>query len=123
MTKILVVDDNVNNVDLLVKRFSKLGFDCFKAFDGKEAIKVTQEENPDIILMDLQMPVLDGWEATEQIKNLPNHQKTPIIAVSAHTLREGIERAYKNGCDGFIAKPVNFKNLVKTIEKYVVSGK
>jgi two-component system, cell cycle response regulator DivK len=113
--KILYVEDNDDNVYMLKPRLERKGYEVLIAGDGKEGIYLANNKNPDLILMDLQLPVLDGWEATRHLKKDPNTKHIPIIALSALALEEDRNRAIDAGCDDFDSKPVDFDSLMKKI--------
>ena len=105
--KILVVEDNEDNRRILVYRLGKIGdFDIREATNGREAIEAVQGDPPDLVFMDLKMPVMDGWEATRQIRALPGGQGVRIIALTAQAMAGDEERALEIGCDDYLAKPV-----------------
>jgi CheY-like chemotaxis protein len=115
MTKILYVEDNDDNVFMLKPRLERKGYTVIIAADGEAGIALAQREKPDLILMDLELPGIDGWEATRQLKNLPETSSIPVIAVSAHAMSGDRERALAAGCDEFEAKPVALPELLKKI--------
>lgn len=117
MASILVVEDNAMNREVLIRRLKSRGFKTISASDGLEAIKLLETENPDLILMDLRMPNMDGWTATKEIKNNDKTSHIPIIALSANTHEDDVSRALDAGCSYFEAKPLNFKRLIETINK------
>ena len=119
MTSILLVEDNDLNRDMLTRRLQRMGYEVSVALDGKEGVEQAREINPDLILMDLGLPVMDGLEATRQIKSNPDTVSTPVIALTAHTFSTDRENAFAAGCDDFEAKPVNFHQLLMKIEKFV----
>ena len=114
--KILYVEDNDDNVYMLKPRLERKGYEVLIAVDGKEGIYLANNKNPDLILMDLQLPVLDGWEATKHLKKDPNTKHIPIIALSALALEEDRSRAIDAGCDDFDSKPVDFDSLIAKIQ-------
>ena len=119
MTKILYVEDNPDNVYMLMRRLKKKGFELIIAGDGQEGIDKAIEENPDLILMDLSLPTMDGWTATEKIKNIERIKDIPIIALSAHAMPEHRDRAIKAGCSDYDTKPVDIKRLLSKIGQYI----
>ena len=121
MTKILYVEDNDDNVFMLKPRLERKGYTVIIAVDGEAGIALAQRENPDLILMDLELPGIDGWEATRQLKNLPETSSIPVIAVSAHAMSGDRERALAAGCDEFEAKPVAMPELLKKIRTLLSS--
>ena len=119
MTKILYVEDNPDNVYMLTRRLKKKGFELIIAEDGQEGIDKAIEENPDLILMDLSLPTMDGWTATAKIKEIEQVKDIPIIALSAHAMPEHRDRALKAGCSDYDTKPVDIKRLLSKIGQYI----
>tara|TARA_Y100001935_G_scaffold220403_1_gene194110 strand:- start:279 stop:650 length:372 start_codon:yes stop_codon:yes gene_type:complete len=119
MTKILYVEDNPDNVYMLTRRLKKKGFELIIAGDGQEGIDKAIEENPDLILMDLSLPTMDGWTATAKIKEIEQVKDIPIIALSAHAMPEHRDRALKAGCSDYDTKPVDIKRLLGKIGQYI----
>ena len=119
MTKILYVEDNPDNVYMLTRRLKKKGFELIIAGDGQEGIDKAIEENPDLILMDLSLPTMDGWTATAEIKKIDGIKDIPIIALSAHAMPEHRDRAIKAGCSDYDTKPVDIKRLLGKIGQYI----
>jgi CheY-like chemotaxis protein len=120
MTKILYVEDNEDNVYLLKMRLELLeGFEIAVATDGAEAISAVTANSPDIILMDLNIPVISGWEATRRLKADPKTAGIPIIALSAHAMAGDREKALEAGCDEFDTKPIDFDRLLNKMKKLV----
>ena len=119
MTKILYVEDNPDNVYMLTRRLKKKGFELIVAGDGQEGIDKAIEENPDLILMDLSLPTMDGWTATAKIKEIEEVKDIPIIALSAHAMPEHRDRALKAGCSDYDTKPVDIKRLLSKIGQYI----
>ncbi|KAM3098615.1 response regulator [Phormidesmis sp. 146-12] len=116
MPKILLVEDNEINRDMLSRRLSRRGFEVVSAIDGEQGIKVAQAELPDLILMDMSLPVLDGWEATRQIKSVTATQQIPIIALTAHAMSGDREKCLEAGCDDYDTKPVELPRLLEKIQ-------
>lgn len=116
MRKILVVEDNELNRDMLTRRLARKGFEPVVAVDGQQGVAMAQSEHPDLILMDMSLPIIDGWEATRRIKALPETRKIPIIALTAHAMTGDRERALQAGCDDYDTKPVEFPALLGKIE-------
>jgi len=116
MAKILIVEDNEMNLDMLSRRLARHGYDLITAVDGEQAVALAQSEMPDLILMDLSLPVLDGWEATRRIKTMPNTRSIPIIALTAHAMAGDQQKAMRAGADDYDTKPIDFKRLVAKIE-------
>ena len=119
MTKILYVEDNPDNVYMLTRRLKKKGFELIIAGDGQEGIDKAIEERPDLILMDLSLPTMDGWTATAKIKKIEEVKDIPIIALSAHAMPEHRDRAIKAGCSDYDTKPVDIKRLLDKIGQYI----
>ena len=119
MTKILYVEDNPDNVYMLTRRLKKKGFELIIAGDGQEGIDKAVEESPDLILMDLSLPTMDGWTATAEIKKIEGVKDIPIIALSAHAMPEHRDRAIKAGCSDYDTKPVDIKRILSKIVQYI----
>ena len=117
MRKILYVEDNEDNIYMLTRRLKKNGFEIVVARDGEAGIEAVGKENPDLILMDLSLPKLDGWGATKELKNNDKTQHIPIIALSAHAMQEHKESALGAGCNDYDTKPVDFPRLLSKIEE------
>jgi len=115
--KILIVEDNEDNMELLIQMLED-DFDIIKATDGEEAIQIAQEEKPDLILMDLSLPKMDGWEATRRLKENDELRSIPIIALTAHAMPGDREKALSAGCDGYVSKPIEVDKLMKAINPY-----
>ena len=113
--KILYVEDNDDNVEILRRRLGRLGFELLAAVDGVQGIRMALEERPDLILMDLSLPVLDGWEATRRLKAAPETRHIPIIALTSHAMVGERENALAAGCNDFDTKPVEFARLLGKI--------
>ena len=116
MARILLVEDNEMNRDMLSRRLMKRSYEVIMAVDGLEALEVAQASAPDLILMDMSLPVLDGWEATRRLKAMPTTREIPIIALTAHALSGEREKALAAGCDDFDTKPVDFLQLMSKID-------
>jgi CheY-like chemotaxis protein len=124
MIKVLYVEDNDDNLYMLKMRLELLGdFEVLAAEDGEKGCNIALAERPDIILMDLEMPVVDGWEATRRLKSSPQTRDIPIIGLSAHAMAGEREKAMAAGCNEFDHKPVEFDRLVATIRRILASGK
>ena len=119
MRMILFVEDNPDNVYMLSRRLKKKGFELIIAGDGQEGIDKAIEENPDLILMDLSLPTMDGWTATAEIKKIEEVKDIPIIALSAHAMPEHRDRAIKAGCSDYDTKPVDIKRLLSKMGQYI----
>ena len=116
MAKILYVEDNEMNRDMLSRRLQRREHEVLLAFDGKEGLEMMKSEKPEIVLMDMGLPVLDGWEATIQAKADDSINSIPIIALTAHALESDKQKALECGADDFDTKPVDFKRLLEKIE-------
>jgi two-component system cell cycle response regulator DivK len=119
MAKILVVEDNEMNRDMLSRRLMRKGYEVIIALDGEEGVAKAQSEAPDLILMDMSLPVLDGWEATRQLKAGPETHAIPIIALTAHAMAGDREQALAAGCDDYDSKPIEFQRLLDKIEAFL----
>lgn len=115
MTKILLVEDNDMNRDMLTRRMRRRGYEMITASDGAQAIEMAKNDMPDLILMDMSLPVINGWEATRQIKAEPKTQSIPVIALTAHAMEGDRERSLAAGCDDYDTKPINFSQLLHKI--------
>jgi two-component system cell cycle response regulator DivK len=120
MRKILLVEDNELNRDMLSRRLSRSGFRVVAAIDGPEGIRMARAERPDLILMDVALGAMDGWEATLAIKADPRSAPTPIIALTAHALESDRRRSVEVGCADFDTKPVDYPRLLEKIERLLV---
>lgn len=116
MPRILVIEDNEENRDSLSRRLQRRGFEVLLASDGKVGVETAKAEHPDLILMDMNMPLVDGWEATRQIKAEPATAKVPVIALTAHAMAGDKERALAAGCTDYHTKPIEFPKLLAQIE-------
>jgi CheY-like chemotaxis protein len=116
MTKILLVEDNEMNQDMLSRRLLRRGYEVVIAGDGAQGVTMSLSESPDVILMDMSLPILDGWEATRHIKFNPVTRSIPIIALTAHAMAGDRENALAAGCDDYDTKPIDFKRLLGKIE-------
>jgi two-component system, cell cycle response regulator DivK len=121
MTKILLVEDNEMNRDMLSRRLSRRGYEVVMAFDGGSGVAMATTENPDLILMDMSLPVIDGWEATRQIKADPNTKTIPVIALTAHAMSGDREQALAAGCDDYDTKPIDLARLLAKIESILLT--
>lgn len=116
MPRILLVEDNEMNRDMLSRRLERRGYEVVMAVDGGQGVEMARAEAPDLILMDMSLPVLDGWEATRQLKTAPETQSIPIIALTAHAISGDREKAIEAGCDDYDTKPVELPRLLEKIE-------
>ncbi|TMV47005.1 response regulator [Paenibacillus mesophilus] len=112
MHKILLVEDNEMNRDMLSRRLMRKGYQVLEAIDGRQGIEMASNELPDLILMDMSLPEIDGWEATKRIKQSPGTRHIPVIALTAHAMSSDRERALDAGCDDFDTKPVDWNRLL-----------
>jgi CheY-like chemotaxis protein len=115
MSKILLVEDNEYNRDMLTKRLQRAGFAVVAAVDGREGLDMAQSEAPDLIVMDLDLPEIDGWEATRRLKANPATSRIPVIALTAHAMHQDLKKAVESGCNHFETKPVMFTRLLGKI--------
>ena len=113
--KILIVEDNEMNRDMLSRRLLKKGFEIIIAVDGAEGVEKTINEKPDLVLMDMSLPVMDGWEATKNLKANNETAKIPIIALTAHAMAQDKEKALAAGCDDYDTKPIDLNRLLSKI--------
>ena len=116
MPKILLVEDNEMNRDMLSRRLARNGFEVAIAIDGGQGVSMATSEKPDLILMDMSLPVLDGWEATRRVKADPATKSIPVIALTAHAMAEDKEKSLAAGCDDFDTKPVELPRLLAKIQ-------
>ena len=123
MTKILLVEDNEMNRDMLSRRLTRRGFEVIFAVNGQEGVDLAVSERPDIILMDLSLPVLDGWEATRRVKADDATRSVPIIGLTAHAMSGEREKAIEAGCDDYDTKPVEIERLIDKIERLLGAAK
>ena len=119
MSKILIVEDNEMNRDMLSRRLERKGYDVVMAEDGKKGVDMSKSENPDLILMDLSLPVMDGWEATSTIKGDEETNSIPIIVLTAHAMAGDREKALDAGADEYDTKPIDFKRLLGKIKEFI----
>ena len=123
MTKVLLVEDNEMNRDMLSRRLTRRGFDVVFAVDGKQGVALAHSEKPDIILMDMSLPVMDGWEATRCVKADDATRSVPVIGLTAHAMSGDREKAIKAGCDDYDTKPVEIDRLIGKIERLLGAAK
>lgn len=116
MTNILLVEDHELNRDMLSRRLTRKGFRVFTAEDGRQGVELAKKERPDLILMDLSLPVMDGWEAIRILKASEETRAIPVIALTAHAMASDEEKAYESGCDDFDTKPVEMDRLLGKIK-------
>lgn len=116
MAKLLLVEDNEMNRDMLTRRLQRRGYQIVVALNGQEAVALASSEAPDLILMDMSLPILDGWQATRAIKGAEATRGIPVIALTAHALEADRQQAFAAGCDEFETKPVDLEVLVRKVE-------
>lgn len=116
MARILLVEDNEMNRDMLSRRLQRKGYEVAIAVDGGEGVAMATSQRPDLILMDMSLPVLNGWDATRQIKADPALNRIPVIALTAHAMASDREQALAAGCDGYETKPIDLPQLLEKIE-------
>ena len=119
MTRILLIEDNEMNLDMLSRRLERRGYEVLIAVDGAQGIEMVNSDVPDLILMDMSLPVMDGWEATRRLKSDETTQHIPIIALTAHAIAGDREKCLAAGCDEYESKPVKFPRLLAKIEKFL----
>ncbi len=116
MTKILLVEDNEMNRDMLSRRLERKGYEVLIAVDGQEGVNMAKSESPSLILLDMSLPVMDGWEAARQLKAAPETKSIPVLGLSAHAMTPDRDKAIKAGCDDYDTKPVDIKRLLGKIQ-------
>ena len=116
---VLLVEDNEDNLVVYRTILEHVGFKVIEARDGEEGVSRAKENLPDLILMDISIPKMDGWEATQRLKAYENTKAIPIIALTAHALEEDRQKALQAGCDGYLAKPVEPRRVVQEVERFV----
>jgi CheY-like chemotaxis protein len=119
MPKVLLVEDNEMNRDMLSRRLARNGYDVVIAVNGQEGVDMAGREKPDLILMDMSLPVLDGWEATRRLKADPTTASIPVIALTAHAMDSDREKALAAGCDDFDTKPIELPRLLEKMKAFV----
>ncbi len=122
MPKILLVEDNEMNRDMLSRRLLRRGYEVVIAVDGQQGVELAGTTQPNVILMDMSLPVIDGWEATRRIKADPATKAIPVIALTAHAMAGDREQALAAGCDDYDTKPIDLTRLLPKIEKYAGPG-
>jgi two-component system, cell cycle response regulator DivK len=123
MAKVLLVEDNEMNRDMLFRRLSRRGYDVVFAVDGRQGVEMARSERPDIILMDMSLPVMDGWEATRQVKSDDEIRGVPVIGLTAHAMTGDREKVLEAGCDDYDTKPVELDRLIDKIERLLAERK
>ena len=122
MPKLLYVEDNEMNRDMLSRRLQRRGYDVLIAEDGEEGMAKARAEGPDLILMDMSLPVVDGWEATRRLKAAPETRDIPIIGLTAHAMATDRNKCLEAGCDDYDTKPVELTRLLEKIERLIGAG-
>ncbi|HZA67215.1 MAG TPA: response regulator [Geminicoccaceae bacterium] len=122
MPTLLYVEDNEMNRDMLSRRLQRRGFKVLMARDGEQGLATATAEKPDLILMDMSLPVLDGWEATRQLKASPETKGIPIIGLTAHAMATDRDKCLEAGCDDYDTKPVELSRLLEKIERLLGTG-
>jgi len=120
MPKILLVEDNEMNRDMLSRRLQRKGYAVVMAHDGEQGLELARSESPDLILMDISLPKMDGWQVTKFLKSNPKTKGIPVIALTAHALSTDRQKAFEIGCDDYDTKPVEFGRLSEKIEQLLV---
>ena len=123
MARILLVEDNEMNRDMLSRRLQRKGYDVVIAIDGGEGVEMAHSQTPDLILMDMSLPVLDGWEATRRLKAAPETSRIPVIALTAHAMASDREKAIEAGCDDYDTKPIELPRLLEKIEAMLAGAR
>jgi two-component system, cell cycle response regulator DivK len=123
MTRVLLVEDNEMNRDMLSRRLTRRGFEVIFAVNGQQGVELARSERPDIILMDMSLPDLDGWEATRRVKADNATRSVPVIGLTAHAMSGDREKAIKAGCDDYDTKPVELDRLIGKIERLLSAAK
>jgi len=119
MRKILLVEDNEMNRDMLARRLAKKGYEVIIAVNGEDGVELAQSQAPDLILMDMSLPVMDGWEAARQLKASADTQAIPVIALTAHAMAEDRQKALDAGCDDYDTKPIEIARLLGKIQAFL----
>jgi two-component system, cell cycle response regulator DivK len=123
MSRILLIEDNEMNRDMLSRRLMRKGYEVLIAVDGESGVQLAVSEQPDLILMDMSLPVLDGWEATRRIKANPATGHVPVIALTAHAMSGDRDKALEAGCNDYDTKPVDFQRLLQKMEFLLDQGR
>lgn len=122
MPKLLYVEDNEMNRDMLSRRLQRRGYEVLIAVDGEQGLSMAASEKPDVILMDMSLPVVDGWEATRRLKAAPDTQGIPVIGLTAHAMSTDRDKCLEAGCDDYDTKPVELPRLLEKIERLLDAG-
>ncbi|MGB9716457.1 MAG: response regulator [Thermodesulfovibrionales bacterium] len=117
--KILVVDDNNDSRELVVKVLKNKGYEMIEAIDGEEALEKAIAEKPDLILMDISIPKINGYEVTKRLKSIEEFKDTPVVALTAHAMKGDRVKALEAGCEGYISKPINVRELPEQVRSYL----
>ena len=120
---VLLVEDNEDNLVVYRTILEHVGYKVIEARDGEEGVVRARQQHPDLILMDISIPKIDGWDATQRLKSDPDTRDIPIIALTAHALEEDRQKAVQAGCDGYLAKPVEPRRVVQEVERFVGPAK
>lgn len=123
MTRLLLVEDNEMNRDMLTRRLKRKGFEIDAAGDGEQALVMIQKSMPDLVLMDMNLPIKNGWMTCQEIRANPNTEKLPIIALTAHAMAEDKQKALDAGCDDYTTKPIDFPLLLEKIDALLTLNK
>jgi two-component system cell cycle response regulator DivK len=119
MTRVLLVEDNEMNRDMLSRRLQRRGYEVMIAVDGQQGVAMAQSESPDLILMDMSLPLIDGWEATRTLKSAAETKHIPVIALTAHAMSTDRDKAMEAGCDDYDTKPIELPRLLGKIEALI----
>lgn len=119
INRILIVEDNQNNMTLIADILDSLQYDVIKAKDGEQGVTLASNEHPDLILMDLSLPLKDGWQATRELKSSEHTRHVPVVALTAHALDGDREKALAAGCDDYLSKPIDLQELDHILKKYL----
>jgi CheY-like chemotaxis protein len=122
MTRVLLVEDNEMNRDMRYRRLRRRGFEVLIAADGEQGVAMAAAESPDLILMDMSLPILDGWEATRRLKTVADTAPIPVIGLTAHAMATDRDKCLEAGCDDYDTKPVELGRLLKKIERLLGTG-
>jgi CheY-like chemotaxis protein len=122
MPRLLYVEDNEMNRDMLSRRLQRRGFEVLIAADGEQGLVIAAAEQPDLILMDMSLPILDGWEATRRLKAAPGTERIPVIGLTAHAMATDRDKCLEAGCDDYDTKPVELGRLLQKIERLLGAG-
>jgi len=119
MSRLLLVEDNEMNRDMLSRRLKKRGYEVLMAFDGRQGVDMAVQDQPDLILLDMSLPIMDGWDAARELKGDSATNSIPIIALTAHAMAGDMEKALEAGCDDYDTKPVELPRLLEKISKHL----